>query len=185
MSSKTGKHDISELVEAKHHRAEIVFGVLSFGIALFLLSQIDGQTNWVKGQPFTKQPAFWSIVSIAGMTIFGVLELYFSWRRNALGRGDSIIGEVVQWVYPLEYVIWFMAYVWLVPLAGYLPVTLLFCLALAFRLGYRGKMELAAALLTGAATVVIFKSLLSVKIPGGAVYEYLPATLRNFMILYL
>lgn len=185
MSSKSGRHDISELVEAKHHRAEIVFGVLSFAIALFLLSQIENQTIWVKGQPFTKQPAFWSIVSIVGMTIFGALELFFSWRRNASGRGDSIVGEVITWIYPLEYVFWFMAYVWLVPLVGYLPTTLVFCLVLVLRLGYRSKAVILSSLCIGAATVVVFKSFLAVKIPGGAAYEYLPAALRNFMILYL
>ena len=31
--------------------------------------------------------------------------------------------------------------------------------------------------------VLVFKSMLSVKIPGGEIYEYLPAALRNFMIL--
>ncbi len=185
MSDRSHRHDITELVEPKHHRAEIVFGVASFVIALILLSQIEGQTSWVKGQPFTKQPAFWSIVSIVGMTIFGTLELYFSWRRNASGRGDSILGEVAAWAYPLEYVAWFMVYVWLVPLAGYLPTTMIFCVLLACRLGYRGARMVLAAALTGAATVVIFKSLLAVKIPGGVVYEYLPAAIRNFMILYL
>ncbi|EPJ45233.1 MAG: hypothetical protein OFPI_37520 [Osedax symbiont Rs2] len=35
------------------------------------------------------------------------------------------------------------------------------------------------------ATVVIFKSLLEVKIPGGASYQYLPEGIRNFMIVYL
>ena len=38
-------------------------------------------------------------------------------------------------------------------------------------------------MLTGIATVVIFKSLLGVKIPGGLVYEYLPGTIRNVMIV--
>ena len=40
-----------------------------------------------------------------------------------------------------------------------------------------------AAAGVGLFTVVLFKSLLQVKIPGGAVYEFLPGALRNFMIL--
>ena len=73
----------------------------------------------------------------------------------------------------------------MVPLVGYLPTTILFCVGLTLRLGYRAPRVLAAAALTGTATVVVFKALLSVRIPGAAAYEYLPAALRNFMILYL
>ena len=66
-----------------------------------------------------------------------------------------------------------------------LPATVLFCLVLTYRLGYRGAKFHVAAALTAVATVVVFKSFLGVKIPGGAVYEYLPAALRNFMVLHL
>ena len=40
-----------------------------------------------------------------------------------------------------------------------------------------------AAVLFGLATVVVFKSFLSVKIPGGMIYEYLPGAIRTFFIL--
>ena len=55
--------------------------------------------------------------------------------------------------------------------------------ALAFRAGYRGPRMLCAAALTGLSIVLIFKTTLSVKIPGGAIYEYLPDIFRNFMIV--
>ena len=179
------RHDIHDLVEPRHHRAEIVFGIFSFCIALILLTQIGSETQWLDGKPWHRQPSFWPAVSIAGMTVFGALELIFSWRRNATGRGESITGEVINWLVPVEYAVWFMAYVLAVPAGGYLPVTLIFCTALARRLGYRTGRHMIAALLTGLATVVLFKSFLAVKIPGGAVYEFLPDALRNFMILYL
>jgi len=35
----------------------------------------------------------------------------------------------------------------------------------------------------GFCIVVIFKSFLEVKIPGGVIYEFLPNVLRNFFIL--
>ena len=185
MSADDEGHTISEFVEARHHRAEIVFGVLSFGAALLLLTVIPGQTKWIAGQPLVRQPAFWPIVSIVGMTLFGTFELIFSWARNRSGRGETIAGEVGRWLKAAEYILWFMAYVWLVPLAGYLPSTLLFCLTLTLRIGYRETRVLVASLGVGLATVVIFKSLLAVKIPGGAVYEFLPPVLRNFLVLYL
>ncbi len=54
---------------------------------------------------------------------------------------------------------------------------------MAVRQGYRSSRYLVAAALLGLAIVVVFKTGLSVKIPGGALYEYLPGGLRNFMIL--
>jgi len=32
--------------------------------------------------------------------------------------------------------------------------------------------------------VVIFKSLLQVKVPGGAIYEFLPNVMRSFFLTY-
>ena len=83
----------------------------------------------------------------------------------------------------IEFAGWFLVYVLVVPTIGYLLATLLFCLLLTWRLGYRSKSRLVAAALTGLAVVLVFKSMLSVKIPGGEIYEFLPAALRNFMIL--
>jgi len=179
------QHDISELVEPKHHRAEIVFGVLSFAVALFLLSQIPGETTWANGRRFVEQPGFWPIVSIAGMTIFGAFELFYTWRRLGRHGGGDVKAEVFDWARALEYVVWFMAYVFAVPVTGYLPTTVVFCAALTWRLGYRSARMIGAGVLVGIATVVVFKSLLSVRIPGGAVYDLLPEATRNFMILYL
>ena len=184
-SSDADSDDVSELIEAKHHRAEIVFGVLSFAVALSLATQIDDQTQWVKGLELVKQPALWPMVSIAGMAIFGALELTFAWRRNAARQDDDVLAEVLSWARAVEFVLWFMAYVWLVPIIGYLPATLVFCVTLTLRLGYRARRTIVAALLAGCVIVVVFKSLLAVKIPGGAFYEHLPPALRNFMILYL
>jgi hypothetical protein len=184
MSEEDGQ-DPRARVGPPHHRAEIVFGLAAFGLALVLLARLGAETRWVAGQPLVAQPAFWPAVAIIGMTLFGALELVGVWRRNAARRGRPALPEVAVWLRALEFAAWFMVYVWAVPWLGYLPATLVFCTALTLRLGYRSRRMIGAALLTGLATVVVFKSLLAVKIPGGAVYEYLPAGLRNFMILYL
>jgi hypothetical protein len=42
---------------------------------------------------------------------------------------------------------------------------------------------LSYSVLTALSIVLVFKTFLEVKIPGGAIYEYLPDTLRTFMIL--
>lgn len=176
--------DLTELSVGRRHRAEIVFGVLSFAVALLLLTRIGAETSWLDGRPFVRQPAFWPTVAIVGMTFFGTFELWSTGRALRRGAAGEIRPEILKWLSALEYLAWFLAYVWVVPVLGYLPTTILFCAALTYRLGYRSRRTLLAAVLTGIATVVIFKSLLSVKIPGGMVYEYLPDAVRNVMIVY-
>ncbi|NKC13658.1 MAG: tripartite tricarboxylate transporter TctB family protein [Gammaproteobacteria bacterium] len=169
----------------RHHRAELLFCIAAWAIAVFLASQLGSQLSWQSGQPLVKQPGFFSLVAIVGMLLFGVVELFFCWRRQVLRSDESIVREVGLWLRSVEYAIWFMLYVLTVPYAGYILSTLALCLSLTLRLGYRSKPMLMYALLVGLATVVVFKSVLSVKIPGGAVYELLPDALRNFLVLYL
>jgi hypothetical protein len=185
MTRETDRRDLSDLADARHHRAEIVFGVLSFAGALLLASQLGNQTSWLSGRAFAAQPSFWPVVAIGGMVLFGTFELWHSWRRNRRVRADGIAAEVLDWFRGLEFVAWFMAYVAVVPVVGYLPTTIVFCAVLTWRLGYRRPRTLVAAALTGIVTVVVFKSFLSVRIPGGDLYEALPDAVRNFMILYL
>ena len=116
------------------------------------------------------------------MTLLGALHLYrLPWRRfTAADRG-----ELKRWAEVLEYAVWFMAYVLAVPVIGYLPATLIFMPALTWRMGYRSRLILSSSVIFAVAVVVLFKTFLSVKIPGGMIYEYLPGALRGFFILYL
>lgn len=77
-----------------------------------------------------------------------------------------------------------MVYVYLVPLIGYLPSSLLFALALAYRSGYRSPKMLGISVATATTVVLMFKTFLQVKVPGGLIYEYLPDALRSLMLTY-
>ncbi|MFN3955087.1 MAG: tripartite tricarboxylate transporter TctB family protein [Pararhodobacter sp.] len=176
--------DLSELIRPRHHRAEIVFAVVSFMVALVLATQWSSQTTWLEGQRLGRQPGLWPLIAIIGMLAFGTGELIACILRNRRAGGGDALAEVAHWLRAGEYLGWFLLYVFTVPWLGYLPTTMLFCAALAFRLGYRGRM-LALAPLLGALVVVLFKGFLSVRIPGGALYELLPRALRNFFVLYL
>lgn len=91
--------------------------------------------------------------------------------------------EVKVWLSVFEWAGWFLAYVLLVPLIGYLPITLIFSLLLTWRLGYRSRLMMWCSVVFAISVVVLFKSFLQVKIPGSALYEYLPGALRSFFIL--
>lgn len=163
-------------------RGQLVFAAVFVVLTAVLLSQIGSQTRWADNTKFFAQPRFWPAVGLIGMVLLGALHLArLPWRR--VTRFDW--AELKRWAMVAEYVVWFMAYVLAVPIIGYLPATLVFVPALTWRMGYRNRKMLAIGTVFGFIVVVMFKSFLSVKIPGGAIYEYLPGALRSFFILNL
>jgi hypothetical protein len=157
-----------------------LFALLFFVGVCLLLSQLPWQIHWVAKTKLAAQPGFWPIISLVGMVIMGGGHLATRWRRTDFMREWV---EVGMWLRSVEFVIWFMVYVSLVPIIGYLAATLLFAPLLAWRVGYRRPRTLFAAMAMGLTVVLFFKTFLSVKIPGGAVYEYLPNAIRSFMII--
>ncbi|MEM7259974.1 MAG: tripartite tricarboxylate transporter TctB family protein [Pseudomonadota bacterium] len=157
-----------------------IFAVLFLAFAVFLLMHLDTQTRYSSSGKLFAQPRFWPAAGVIGMSAFGLLYLCTLWREKLTGSA----AEIALWIKAVEYLLWFMAYVWLVPIIGYLLATLIFIVLLSIRQGYRTRRQLLTAAATGLGIVLVFKTFLSVKIPGGAIYEWLPATLRNFMIVY-
>ncbi|QFT59573.1 Tripartite tricarboxylate transporter TctB family protein [Sulfitobacter sp. THAF37] len=162
-------------------QAPFILGAL--GLSLLLLSQITTQTEWIAdADSLAAQPRFWPGVALALMVGGFALHL-LRMRRRRPDRLDWV--EVRRWLEPLEYVLWFMAFVYLVPIVGFLPMSILFGCALVWRLGYRGAGYYWTAILFAVGMVTLFKGLLGVKIPGASLYEVLPGALRSFFILYL
>ena len=178
---------MSEEVEeeqAGRKAGQIVFALCFVLIALLLVVMLPDQTVWKNRTKFFAQPRFWPAVGVIGMLVFGGLHLWMRPRhrsRRYLNRYD--LREAGVWLASLEYAVWFLVYVWLVPIIGYLPATLIFAPLLSWRLGYHSRKMLWISVLFGVAVVVMFKGFLDVKIPGGLIYEYLPDELRSFFIL--
>ncbi len=171
---------MQQLFKRERRSGDLIFALLFLAFAIFLLANIGNQTQWVKGTKLVSQPSFWPAISLAGMTLFGILHLIGSILSPRIyGR----LKEIGFWLRSLEYVAWFLAYVWLVPIIGYLLATLIFMPLLVFRAGYREKRLLLLSMIIGLTIVVVFKSFLSVKIPGGMIYEYLPDAMRSFMLI--
>ena len=168
----------------RRRAGQLLFAVFFLVAALVLLAYLPDQTVWKNRTKLFAQPRFWPAVGVIGMVVFAGLHLRTQikhlkrWRPV---RADWI--EARRWAGVLEYAGWFLVYVWLVPLLGYLPTTLVFAPLLTWRLGYRSHKMLWISVLFGFAVVLLFKTFLEVKIPGGALYEYLPGALRSFFIL--
>lgn len=161
---------------------DIVFAWVLLIFSLLMLSQLWGQTTWRNGNPLFAQPRFWPGVSLAGMAVFSAFHLLGSALSE---RIEGRWSEVGLWLSSLEYAGWFIAYALVVPYTGYLPTTVVFAVALALRAGYRSGPALLSAASAAIAIVVLFKSLLQVRLPAGEIYQYLPDGIRQFFLIYL
>ena len=169
-----------QLFKRERRAGDLVFAIAFLLLTVFLVSQLGEETKWMKRTKFFAQPAFWPTVSLLGMLFFAVLHLLGSICSPKI-HGRKI--EVFFWFRSLEYALWFLLYVYAVPEIGYLGASILFMLGLTFRLGYREIKIYLIAVFTAFSIVLVFKTFLQVKIPGGQIYEYLPDAMRNFMIL--
>lgn len=94
---------------------DIVFSALFLAFLVFMLTQLGEQTKVIKRTKWFAQPNLWPTVSIWGMVIFGFLH----WASSALSaRIPGRWKEVEFWLRAFEYVLYFLIYVWLVPILG-------------------------------------------------------------------
>lgn len=168
-----------------HPFAMVFFAVLMVFLSLFFLILIPWQTTWFNGVSFFSQPRFWPAVALIGWSLFSIGLLVKSLRTIGVDhRLYAPLSTCKNWLLPLEYIAYFFTYVFIVPRLGYLPTTILFCCFLVIRSGFRRRRDVATAAAFGIVVVVLFKSLLQAKIPGGTAYHYLPDALRNIMLVY-
>ncbi len=172
---------LQQLFKRYRRPGDLVFATVFLLVSLFLLSQLGKQTVWANGTQLFAQPRFWPAVGVIGMVGFGTLHFLSSVASDRIpGRWQ----EVGFWLRGFEYIVWFLAYVWLVPYAGYLLATVGFMVVLTARLGYRDPKMLGLAALSGVGIVLLFRTLLQVRLPGGQLYHLLPDGLSSFMLTY-
>lgn len=175
--------DESDFTPRSRVAGQLPFVAGALALSLLLLSQIGGQTVWVEDAgSFAAQPRFWPGVAIGTMCAAFGLHLWRMQRRRP-NRADR--DEMRRWLRPFEFVVWFMVFVYTVPIVGFLPMSVGFACALTWRLGYRDWRMLLVAAVFAVVTVVVFKGFLGVRIPGAALYELLPAGPRGFFLQYL
>jgi hypothetical protein len=175
---------VTDVAPVQRRRGDVVFAIAALAFAVIMMALIGDQTKFIKRLQWTHQPGFWPAVSLGGMIVFGLLYAIGSVRsRHREGSSSSRAVELFLWLRASEFAVWFMVYVFAVPWLGYLMSTVVLSALLAFRVGYRDPKTIASAIAVGIGIVLIFKTFLSVKIPGGAVYEVFPEAVRNFLIV--
>ena len=173
---------LQDMFKRYRRPGDIVFATFFFALSIFLISQIGTQTEAVPRAKWFAQPSLWPKISLYSMCTFA----FFHWLSSTVS--PRIAGrwvEVVFWVRSFEYVFYFLIYVLIVPQIGYLPATVIFAVFLALRAGFRGLKPILIAIAFGISVTVIFRGFLAVRIPAGAIYEYLPDSIRTFFLIYL
>jgi hypothetical protein len=172
---------LQNLFKRYRRPGDIVFATAFLILSLLLLSQIFAQTAHTPDAKLFAQPRFWPAVSLVGMSGFALLHLLGSLLSE---RIEGRWREVGLWIASLEYALWFILYALSVPVAGYLPATVIFALLLVLRAGYRSVLALFCAAATALIVVVLFRALLHVNMPAGRFYDQLPDGLRQIMLTY-
>ena len=172
--------------DIRRRPGDFLFAAASFALALFLLVNLPEQTRWFNRVDLLLQPRFWPAVVLGALTLFSGLYLV----QSALARRDpdnldtsSVpAGELLRWLRPLEYALYFVLYAASIPWLGYLLSTVLFMPLLGLRTGIRSLSGLGLLAGLGAGIVLAFKTGLEVRMPPGALYDFCPPALRNFLI---
>ncbi|MDT0683045.1 tripartite tricarboxylate transporter TctB family protein [Roseicyclus sp. F158] len=160
---------------------ELLFCAAFLIFAAAVLAMMSWQTSWLPSAGLAAQPRLWPALSLGGMALFGAILWARTFRTmRTPGRWQ----EAAQWMRSLEFVGWYVLYVLAIPVIGYLPATILFCVLLTLRLGYRSRLALISAFAFALFVVLTFKTAFNVKIPGGALYELAPEGLRYILIRY-
>lgn len=162
-------------------RGELPFALMMLAFALVMILQQPEQAKWIaRGVKPHAQPALWPLIGLCGMAFFSALHVMQCLRAR---KPDTEWREMLIWLRAFEFVLWYLGYAALVPWLGYLLASVLVMMALVWRVGLRSGMAMLSAFGFASGMVLVFKTGLSVKIPGGALYEAFPDPVRIFLSL--
>jgi hypothetical protein len=147
--------------DAGRQPAELAFAVAGTVTAGAFALLLPFQAAWRPGWDLAAQPGLWPALGIGMMLVCGVCWIAGLWREV---RADG--APPGGWLVAAEYMLWFLAYGWLVPLAGYLIATVIALPLLAHRAGYRGWRPTVVAIATALGLALVFQFALSVALPA-------------------
>ena len=208
--TEAGAESAPELFAVRRRPGDLFFAGVLFLLALFLLSRLPAETRWFERVDLPLQPRFWPAVVLGAFTLFSGLHLLQGWlaRNGAVPRPSAApaetrarqrspatethpdhldtallpVGELLRWLRPLEFALYFVAYAASIPWLGYLLSTAAFMPLLGLRAGIRSLSGLGLLAGLGIGIVLVFKTGLEVRMPSGALYDLFPPQVRNFLI---
>ena len=183
-----GAEPAAKLFDVRRRPGDLFFAGVLFLLALFLLSRLPFETRWFNRVDLPLQPRFWPAVVLGAFALFSGLHLlqsWLAWSRTVPRPSVALLlpaGELLRWLRPLEFALYFVAYAASIPWLGYLLSTAVFMPLLGLRTGIRSPSGLGLLAGMGIGVVLVFKTGLEVRMPPGALYDLFPPQVRNFLI---
>ena len=132
-------------------------------------------------QPWLMPSIFLAIMAIAnGLSLLKACRDYYAVPRHRDDTRAAVLA-ILGWFRPLEFYVYFLAYIFVLGRIGYFLSTLVFLLGLCLRTGLTSVRWLTRALLAAVALTAIFRWGLGVWFPPADLYELLPDGLRKVM----
>ena len=162
--------------------------VLNFAASAVLLVLLPIATKPApSNQGWWTQPALMPSLALGLMALasaYLVLKHFLSLRGSPELNpdGQSSARELLEWLKPLEFFIYYGLYIWLLGLIGYFLSSLIFIVLLSVRVGLRSARWMLVALLTTVALVALFRWGLKVWVPVSDLYDLFPKDIRIFLM---
>ena len=156
------------------------------GVGLLLLVPI-ATTPGPETQGWWTQPAFMPRLSLLLIALTATYLCFRHFRTlRAEGTGATVQSglstELIQWLRPLEFFVYYIGYIWLLDLIGYFLSSLLFILVLSWRVGLRSRKWMLAGFLFAIALVAMFRWSLGVWVPQAELYGLFSKDIRIFLM---
>ena len=188
--SGVGVEPAPKLFDVRRRPGDLFFAAVLFILALFLLSRLPVETRWFERIALPLQPRFWPAIVLGAFAFFSglyLLQNLLAWnktvrRPSATQAETPLAGELLRWLRPLEFALYFVAYAASIPWLGYLLSTAIFMPLMGLRTGIRSLSGLGLLAGLGVGVVLVFKTGLEVRMPPGALYDLFPPQVRNFLI---
>lgn len=164
----------------------VLYGIMA-GISILLLILLPFQTDSAPdGQGWWTQPALMPTVSLV---FFAATAIYLFVQHMAAARRSHVVidrpaisAELIEWIRPLEYFIYYGIYIWLLSIVGYFLSSAIFAAGVCLRVGLREPKWVYFSILFALALTALFRWGLNIFFPAPVLFELFPGGFGNFLI---
>lgn len=163
----------------------IFLGIMTVvSIGLLLLTPVVTKLG-PPNQGWWTQPALMPALSLfffAGTSTYLLVQHLWAVKKSGVQHERSAISaELIQWILPLEYFVYYMIYIWLLGLVGYFLSSAIFAVGICMRVGLRSARWVYTALLFALALTALFRWGLNIWFPTADLFELFPKQPRIFL----
>jgi hypothetical protein len=180
----------------KRQNGDLIISLFFFLLTLILLIYFNSESGFEDRKLPQKRfgkilkqgwvaPAVCMFFLTIAVTVNLILSVHNAIKSKRLHLPKRTSKELLKWLKSLEFVGYFLIYTFVIPTIGYLLSTVIFAVALTWRLGYRSLRWVSISFLTAVGIVLVFRTFLQIKTPLQiTLYEFFPPAVESFLKTY-